>query len=154
MISNHDTADPMDHSVPRDEPSRTAPSYEANAGTSDHSYIAVSANSQEYGEKTSHATETALQVSDSPTKPRLYARPQKQWVNGWAAKKVSCVLSVLALACLMVVLRYFDEYVVTAMPLKISINTSGAVLAAVIKSSLLLPVAEGLLLRLAHLNSG
>jgi hypothetical protein len=42
--------------------------------------------------------------------------------------------------------------VVTEMPLKISINTLVAVLAAVVKTSLLLPVAEGTLLRLAHLD--
>lgn len=38
------------------------------------------------------------------------------------------------------------------MPLKISINTLVAVLAAVIKSSHLLPVAEGTLLPLADVN--
>jgi hypothetical protein len=69
-----------------------------------------------------------------------------------AAEILSCVLSVLALACLVAVLRYFDGSVVTEMPLKISINTLVAVLAAVVKTSLLLPVAEGTLLRLAHLD--
>ncbi|KAH8727700.1 hypothetical protein GQ44DRAFT_770257 [Phaeosphaeriaceae sp. PMI808] len=130
--------------VPQDEPSRIALSYAAKADTNDHSYTAVSASSQEHGEKTSHATETALQASDSPTKPRLYAQLQKQWVDGWAAEIVSCALSVLALACLVAILRYFDGYVVTKMPLKISINTLVAVIAAVIKSSLLLPVAGGI----------
>jgi hypothetical protein len=142
----------MDHLVPRDEPSRIASSYATKTGTNDHNYTAVSVSSQEHGEKTSHATETALQASDSPKKPRLYARLQKQWVDGWAAEIGSCALSVLALACLVAVLRYFDGYVVTEMPLKISLNTLVAVLGAVLKSSLLLPVAEGTLLRLAHLN--
>jgi hypothetical protein len=142
----------MEQLVSRDEPSRIAPSYAGKAGTNDHSYTAVSLSSQEHGEKTSHAMENALQASDEPPNTPLYARLQKQWVDGWAAEILSCVLSVLALACLVAVLRYFDGSVVTEMPLKISINTLVAVLAAVVKTLLLLPVAEGTLLRLAHLD--
>jgi hypothetical protein len=151
-MSNHDTSDSMGHLVIRDEPPKIAPGYVIKAGTNEHSYIAVSVSSQEHGEKTSHATETMLHTSDPLERPQLLTRLQKQWMDGWAAETASCALSVLALACLVVILRYFDGYVVTEMPLKISINTLVAVLAAVIKSSLLLPVAEGMLLRLAHLN--
>jgi len=124
------------------------------ASTNDHSYTPVSVSSQEHGEKTLHATETAFQTPDSSAKPPLHVRLQKQWVDGWAAEIASCTLSVLALACLVATLRYFDGYVVTEMPLKISINTLVAILAAVVKSALLLPVAEGMLLRLAQLNTG
>jgi hypothetical protein len=65
---------------------------------------------------------------------------------------MSCVLSVLALASLVAVLRHFNGSVVMEMPLKISINTLVAIFAAIIKSALLLPVAEGTLIRLAQLN--
>jgi len=55
---------------------------------------------------------------------------------------MSCALSILAMYCLMATLYYFDGRVITKMPLKISINTLVAILAGIIKSSLLLPVAE------------
>jgi hypothetical protein len=150
-MSNRDPSDPMDHLVPPDEPSRIAPSYAAKAGTNNHNYTAVSVSSQEHGEKTSFATNNASNLS---TKPRMYARLQKQWVDGWAAEIASCALSFLALASLVIVLRYFDGYVVTEIPLLISINTLVAILAGVIKSALLLPVGEGMLLRSAHMNIG
>jgi hypothetical protein len=150
-MSNRDPSDPMDHLVPRDEPSRIAPSYAAKAGTNDHNYTAVSVSSQDHGDKAPYATKI---TSDSPTKPRLYARLQKQWADGWAAEIASCVLSFFALASLVIVLRYFDGYVVTKIPLLISINTLVAILAGIIKSALLLPVGEGTLLRSAHLDIG
>lgn len=104
---NHGTADPMDHLVPRNEPLKLPLSYAAKAGTKDHSYTAVSVSSPEHGEKTLHATETTLWASDSPSKPRLYARLQKQWVDGWAAKMMSCALSAHALACLVATTALF-----------------------------------------------
>ena len=55
---------------------------------------------------------------------------------------MSCALSTIAMVFLVATLRYFDGRVITEMPLKISINTSVAILAGIIKSSLLLPVAE------------
>lgn len=65
------------------------------------------------------------------------------WTNGWVPEMLSCGLSLSALICLITTLRYLEGYALIDMPLKISINTLVAVFAAVIKSSLLLPVAEG-----------
>lgn len=77
-----------------------------------------------------------------------WANPQKlhaQWHNGWLPEALSCCLSVAALVCLTTTLRYFEGYALNDIPLKISINALVAVFAAVIKSSLLLPVAEGMI---------
>ena len=109
----------MDHVVPRT----------AKVGTNDHIYTSV-------GEKGSQESQTAMHTS---AKPSLFARLQ----DGWTAEILSCALSVAALAGLMAALKYFDGRVVTEMPLKISINTLVAVIAAVVKTALLLPVAEG-----------
>jgi hypothetical protein len=72
-----------------------------------------------------------------------FHRLQLRWDDGWAAEIVSYVFAVVAIACLVSTLRYFDGSVVTEVPLKIPINTLVAILVGVAKSSLLLPVAEG-----------
>jgi hypothetical protein len=64
------------------------------------------------------------------------------WNDAWTAESLSCGLSLLALICLVASLRYLEGYALIDMPLQISINTLVAVFAAVIKASLLLPVAE------------
>ena len=72
----------------------------------------------------------------------IFRRLHSRWVDGWAAELMSCALSTIAMVFLVATLRYFDGRVITEMPLKISINTLVAILAGIIKSSLLLPVAE------------
>jgi hypothetical protein len=65
------------------------------------------------------------------------------WNNGWLPEILSCGSSLVALVCLIATLRHFEGKITSDMPNNISINTLVAVFAAVIKSSLLLPVAEG-----------
>lgn len=73
-----------------------------------------------------------------PSFPRAYTF----WVDGWSAESLSCLFAVAALIGLIAVLRYSDGRVVTQMRLSISLNTVIAIFGAVIKASLLLPVAE------------
>lgn len=64
------------------------------------------------------------------------------WTDNWLIEVLSCTFAVLALACLIVTLWHFDGAIITALPLTININTLIAVISAVIKSAILLPVAE------------
>lgn len=68
--------------------------------------------------------------------------------DSWIIEVLSCALAIVALICLISVLRYFDGSVMTELPLHISINTLVATLAAMIKASVLLPVAEGTQLKI------
>lgn len=65
------------------------------------------------------------------------------WNNEWVPEIMSCAFSFVALLCLFVTLLHFDGYALVEIPLMISINAWVAIFAALIKSSLLLPVAEG-----------
>ncbi|KAH6620179.1 hypothetical protein C7974DRAFT_399064 [Boeremia exigua] len=64
--------------------------------------------------------------------------------DGWVYEILSCVVAILALASLVAILRYFDGFIITELPLHISINTLIAVIGAVIKAMILLPVAESI----------
>jgi hypothetical protein len=123
-------------------------SYTAHIGTGHHEYTPMNVTSEDADGKNVRTTETELQALASHT---TSSSPLMQfhatWVDSWTAEVLSSALSVIALACLVSALRYFDGYVVTKLPLKVSINTLVAVFAAIIKSSILLPVAEGVLLR-------
>jgi hypothetical protein len=87
-----------------------------------------------------HSPASSTAKSAPPPRNRIYTF----WVDGWTSETLSSALSIAALICLIATLRYFDGYVVTEMPLKISVNTLVAVFTAIIKSSLLVPVAEGI----------
>jgi hypothetical protein len=143
-MSTYEAATTADDAVPQD---RRPQSYTADIGNGHHDYTPMNVTSEDTDEKNVRTTETELQALASHTTSssppmRLHAT----WVDSWTAEVLSCALSVIALACLVSALRYFDGYVVTKLPLKVSINTLVAVFAAIIKSSLLLPVAEGMLL--------
>lgn len=69
------------------------------------------------------------------------------WDNEWVPETMSCFGSLVALLCLLVTLRHFDGYALVEIPLMISINAWVAIFADIVKSSLLLPIAEG---RLRH----
>lgn len=94
---------------------------------------------------------TRMRRTDSTEKARKWYGPLSSffgktsilWVDSWAAEALSCSLAVIALVCLIAILQYFDGYIITQTPLKISINTLVAIYAGTIKTSLLLPVAEG-----------
>lgn len=95
---------------------------------------------QDHDTASGNKTATSKSHRISPIfSPKLYAF----WSNGWLTEALNCTLSLVALVCLILVLRHFDGHVLTDVPLGISINTLIAVFAAVVKSSLLLPVAEG-----------
>jgi hypothetical protein len=64
------------------------------------------------------------------------------WLDRWTTEILSCILSLAVLAGLALTLRFLDGHVVTEVPLTVSVNAVVAVFATVIKTSLLLPVAE------------
>lgn len=73
----------------------------------------------------------------------MWDKANTSWTDSWIAETLSCALAVIALACLIATLCYYQGRVLTTLPLKISLNTLVAVYSAVIKASLLMPVAEG-----------
>jgi hypothetical protein len=109
-------------------------SYTNSIYTDHHIYSSVSSIDEDPNRKNKRAIEPEDWLST------LYTL---LWVDGWAAETLSCTLSVAALVCLMWALRCADGNVITDIPLNMPINTLVAVFAAVIKSSLLLSVAEG-----------
>ncbi|OAL54792.1 hypothetical protein IQ07DRAFT_628521 [Pyrenochaeta sp. DS3sAY3a] len=66
------------------------------------------------------------------------------WNNEWLPEILSCAFSFVALLCLFVTLLHFDDNALVEIPFLISINAWVAIFAALIKSSLLLPIAEGI----------
>jgi hypothetical protein len=64
------------------------------------------------------------------------------WLDRWTTKILSCILSLAALAGLVLTLRFLDGHVVTEVPLAVSVNAVVAMFATVIKTSLILPVTE------------
>ena len=87
----------------------------------------------------------------SPFSPRKLSQLTAWWRDGWIAELLSCGLALIAFIGLIIILRAFNHYVITEIPLKISIDTLVAVLSAVVKSSLLLPVSAGMCIT-ARLN--
>lgn len=113
--------------------------------TTTYDYVPVSADDMEGSNNKIELT----QIEGNNAGPHTTSCPKitryyTLWTDGWAAESSSLVLSMVALICLICTLRYFNGSVITEMPLKISINTLVAVIAAVVKSALLLPVAEGM----------
>jgi hypothetical protein len=110
-------------------------SFAASTKSNEHAYSSLNATDDDLKQKTEEETEPEDWLLTSYT---------TLWVDGWAAGVLSCVLSIAALVCLVATLQCFNGYAVTDIPLNVSINTLVAGFAAVIKSSLLLPVAEGM----------
>jgi hypothetical protein len=110
--------------------------------TTDHAYHADCISSEEPYDKAIDMREANDGPPAAHKTSSLLQQFRSWWNDGWVAEVMSCALSVVAMACLITTLRYFDGHVLTQMPLKISINTLVAIMAAVVKSSLLLPVAE------------
>ncbi|KAF1934562.1 hypothetical protein EJ02DRAFT_439774, partial [Clathrospora elynae] len=77
-------------------------------------------------------------ASEPPPPSKIYY----MWTDGWTVEVLSCAVAVIVLICLCATLRYLDGHILTAMPLKININTLIAVFGALIKAAILLPVAE------------
>jgi hypothetical protein len=114
--------------------------------TTTYDYVPVSADDMEGTKNKIDVTQTEGNDTEPLPKPSLYgARYYPLWTDMWAAESASLVLSPVALIYLICTLRYFHGSVIIEMPLKISINTLVAIIAAVVKSALLLPVAEGML---------
>jgi len=129
--------EPLHHSESEDHATRDKTNHRV------HEFISVRTLSDE-SHGGSHGEIKGNKKSRSHTPSWLYSqRLHAYWTNGWIPETVSCGLSFIALVCLIATLRYFEGHSLTDMPLKININTLVAVFAAVIKSSLLLPVAEG-----------
>jgi hypothetical protein len=96
------------------------------------------------GSSTSPADPIKSEFEHGPKEARRFWRKwYKSWIDGWTAEILSCCVSAATLFCLTATLLYFEGRVMTAMPLKININSLVAVLATTIKASLLLAVAEG-----------
>jgi len=128
--------DSENHSVER-PPIASHPKVDRNV------YTAISVSDEGPCDKAVRAEESLSSHSSTTSAARSkYRRLHSRWIDGWAAELMSCALSILAMSCLVATLHYFDGRVITKMPLKISINTLVAILAGIIKSSLLLPVAE------------
>jgi hypothetical protein len=81
-------------------------------------------------------------ISSVRNTPSLSSKVYAMCTDGWAVEMLSCIVAVMALISLCAILRYFDGHILTTMPLKININTLVAVFGALIKASVLLPVAE------------
>lgn len=65
------------------------------------------------------------------------------WDNSWMPELLSCLVSVLALGGLLLVLGVYQGDVLQDLPIRLSINAIIAIFAAIIKASLIMPVAEG-----------
>lgn len=88
--------------------------------------------------------ETTSSKSTTEETPSLThaSKINSSWTDGWLAETISCVVAMLALASLIATLRYFDGSILTDLPLHVSINTLIAVIGALIKAMILVPVAE------------
>ena len=80
--------------------------------------------------------------SGTAWQPPLTSKIYRMWTDGWTIEVLCCAMAVMALICLCATLRYFDGHIITAIPLKININTLIAVFGALMKAAILLPVAE------------
>ncbi|KAF2647844.1 hypothetical protein K491DRAFT_784470 [Lophiostoma macrostomum CBS 122681] len=133
---NAAVGDPLMHPGHRDS--------ETPSGISDHAVTTVSPRGRDSADDT--ATEIKIEPASRMNSSSLnrFNRLRALWIDGWITEFLSCGLAVIAFIGLVVTLRIFNGHVLTEVPLKISINTLAAVFSAVTKSSLLLPVAEGI----------
>lgn len=134
LIMHQRSSDSM-HSTVQQEPSTLPSKHQTFVQNSVTEYVIPHREGGSWADKNADTL-----ISTAQTRP---PRLLTLWSNGWIAEVLSCAFSLTALICLILVLHKFNGYVLTDMPLKISINTLVAVIAAVMKSSLLLPIAEG-----------
>lgn len=144
-MSTYKVNDTADHPVQLKELPPLGPQHHTTyAETDDLIYSTLGATDRESKHDLVITTERSDQPPTSYTKFPLYKHPGARDIDGWAAEVLSCALYTFALASLVFLLRFFDGHVVTEVPLEISINTLVAIIAAVVKSSIILPVAGGI----------
>lgn len=112
-----------------------------------HNYTSVDLEEHGTGQRPYGAAQTITSSSESSIEYKRPSRLSKLWADSWIPEYASLALTITAFVGLIWILLHFDGAVVTQMPLNISVNTLIAITTAVIKSSLLLPVAEGILPR-------
>jgi hypothetical protein len=135
------TSDEAENLIQLEPPKEAALASYTALGIQHHSSISALSVT---GSSTSLARPAKPESEHGPTHTRrIYHKWYNSWIDGWTAEILSCSLSAAALLGLMATLRYFEGWVITAMPLKININSLVAVFATTIKASLLLAVAEG-----------
>ena len=141
-MPTHETAIDVDNEDRVIEPLNSSQRYATYAKATNHVYSAVRLSEEETHDEAADTRDAKDPLPATHETSSVFQRIRSWWNDGWVAEVLSCALSVIAMACLVSTLQYFDGRVLTQMPLKISINTLVAILAAVVKSSLLLPVAE------------
>lgn len=115
-----------------------------------YTHLGQGLSGQAMSESVSYVNEHSNGSTLTVTTPNLklshsltWRRISTFWSDSWTAQVLSCVLASISLACLIAVLRTYNGRVLKDLPIKISINTLVSIITAVIKSSLLMPVADG-----------